>query len=73
MNILFITFHGFDPNNGISKKIMYQIKALKSLGNNVHLCYLDETDAKRRMIDNDIIAEYGDGFLSKIRKKPKCI
>ena len=69
MNILFITFHGFDPNNGISKKIMYQIKALQSLGNKVHLCYLDETDAKRRMINNDIVAKYGDGFLGKIRKR----
>ena len=27
---LFVIFHGFDPNNGISKKIFYQVNALKA-------------------------------------------
>lgn len=69
MNILFLTYHGFSPNNGISKKILYQVNALKSLGNNVHLCYMDENGSKKRMIDDTVIADYGSGRLSKIKKR----
>ena len=29
MKALFLIFHGFDKANGISKKIHYQVKALK--------------------------------------------
>lgn len=39
MNILFLVFHGFNPANGISKKISYQIDALRELGHEVHLCH----------------------------------
>ena len=67
--VLFVIFHGFDPNNGISKKISYQVNAHKQCGNEVHLCYMDETGTKKRIIDNDIIADYGSGFLSKILKR----
>lgn len=66
---LFLIFHGFDPSNGISKKISYQVNALKACGMEVHLCYMDETCTKRRMVDNTVIADYGDGTLSKIRKR----
>ena len=66
---LFIIFHGFDPNNGISKKISYQVKALKECGLAVHLCYMDESTSKRRMVDEKIIADYGHGVMSKIRKR----
>ena len=67
--ILFLIFHGFDPNNGISKKISYQVNALKQCGNEVHLCYMDENGTKKRIIDGNIIADYGNGFLSKILKR----
>ena len=67
--ILFLTFHGFDPNNGISKKISYQVNALKQCDNEVHLCYMDENGTKRRIIDGNVIADYGNGFLSKILKR----
>lgn len=67
--VLFIIFHGFDPNNGISKKISYQANALKKCGLEVHLCYMDEHGTKKRIIDGNIIADYGNGFLSKIRKR----
>ena len=30
MKALFLIFHGFEEANGISKKIRYQVKALKS-------------------------------------------
>ena len=66
---LFIIFHGFDPNNGISKKISYQVEALKECGLEVHLCYMDESLSKRRMVDGKIIANYGNGLMSKIRKR----
>ena len=32
MKALFLIFHGFDKANGISKKIHYQVKALKECG-----------------------------------------
>jgi len=67
--VLFVIFHGFDPNNGISKKIFYQVNALKACGLEVHLCYMDETSGKKRLIDNQIIADYGDGIISKIKKR----
>ena len=67
--VLFTIFHGFDPNNGISKKISYQVNALKQCGMEVHLCYMDENGTKKRIIDENVIADYGNGILSKIRKR----
>ena len=70
---LFIVFHGFDPNNGISKKISYQIDAISACGLNTHLCYMDEGKSKCRMVDGQVIADYGNGLKSKVlkRKKPR--
>lgn len=67
--ILFLIFHGFDSSNGISKKISYQVKAFKACGMETHLCYMDENGTKKRIIDGNIIADYGNGFLSKILKR----
>lgn len=67
--VLFLIFHGFDPNNGISKKISYQVDAFKKCGMDVHLCYMDEKDTKKRIIDGNVIADYGNGLLSKILKR----
>lgn len=69
MNILFLIFHGFDPNNGISKKISYQIEAFQSLGHNVNICYMDESETKKRVVDGKIISDYGNGISGKIRKR----
>lgn len=66
---LFLIFHGFDPNNGISKKISYQVDALKACNMDVHLCYMDESTTKKRMVDDTIIADYGTGMMSKIKKR----
>ncbi|WP_028912549.1 glycosyltransferase family 1 protein [Prevotella sp. MA2016] len=66
---LFIVFHGFDPNNGISKKITYQINALNACGIHTHLCYMEEKGNKTRMVDGQIIADYGSGLKSKILKR----
>lgn len=67
--ILFIVYHGFDPNNGISKKIAYQIRAFNACGLHTHLCYLEENGNKKRMVDNQTIANYGTGIKSKILKR----
>lgn len=69
MKILFLIFHGFDPNNGISKKISYQLDAFKVNGHETHLCYMDENGSKRRIVDGNIIADYGNGKKGKILKR----
>lgn len=69
MKILFVIFHGLDPNNGISKKISYQLDAFRALGHETHICYMDEKGTKRRIVDNTIVADYGNGILSKIKKR----
>ena len=67
--VLFLIFHGFDPNNGISKKISYQVHAFKACGMETHLCYMDETTTKKRIFDKTVIADYGNGLMSKILKR----
>ena len=60
MKALFLIFHGFQEANGISKKIRYQVHALEANGMETHLCYLsDEYRIKRRMIDQDVLVNYG--------------
>lgn len=67
--LLFLIFHGFDPNNGISKKISYQVDAFKACGMETHLCYMDETTSKKRIIDDTVIDDYGHGKIGKILKR----
>jgi len=69
MNILFIIFHGFDPSNGISKKISYQLDAFRANGHETHLCYMDETISKKRIVDGDTIIDYGNGIKGKVFKR----
>lgn len=69
MKILFLIFHGFDPNNGISKKISYQLDAFRANGHETHLCYMDETISKRRIVDGKVIIDYGNGIKGKIFKR----
>lgn len=71
MKALFLIFHGFNKANGISKKIHYQVKALKECGVDVRLCYYDVTSyGERRWIVNDeIIADFGKGVTAKIWKR----
>lgn len=69
MKVLFLIFHGFDPNNGISKKITYQLDAFKALGMQTHICFMDEHGTKKRIVDETVIADYGSGILSKVKKR----
>lgn len=70
MKALFLLFHGFSEANGISKKIIYQVNALKANNLETYLCYLtDENDRKRRIVDGETIADYGTGLKGKIYKR----
>jgi len=71
MKALFLIFHGFESFNGISKKIGYQKEALEQCRVNTQLCFLDIDDNgyTKRMIDNDVLENYGNGVLSKIKKR----
>lgn len=70
MKVLFLIFHGFEAYNGISKKIHQQVKALKDGGLDVRVCSLDDTGkSKRRMIDDDVLVDYGGGIKGKILKR----
>jgi glycosyltransferase involved in cell wall biosynthesis len=70
MKALFLIFHGFEEFNGISKKIIYQIKALKECGLDVKTCFLDDSNNhKKRMIDDGILKDYGNGIKGKILKR----
>lgn len=70
MKALFLLFHGFNEANGISKKIHYQVNALKECGVDVRMCYLtDKGGWKKRWVDNIVIADYGNGLKGKILKR----
>lgn len=71
MKILFLIFHGLNPANGISKKITYQIDALKANGIQVDLCSytVDENGFRKRMINDEILENYGKGKLAQIKKR----
>ena len=70
MKALFLIFHGFNPANGISKKIHYQVNGLKACGVDTRLCYMDETTGRKlRMVDNHVHRDYGSGLKSKLLKR----
>ena len=64
MKALFLIFHGFNEANGISKKIRYQVKALKECGVDVRLCHYDVTPygERRWMVNDEVIADFGTGL-----------
>lgn len=71
MKALFLIFHGFGEANGISKKIYYQVNALKECGVDARLCYYDITSqgGRRWMVDDKMIADLGNGFMGKLGKR----
>lgn len=71
MKILFLTYHGFDPASGISKKMLAQIKGLRQNGHEVHVCSYDR-DAQGymcRFVDGHVIYNYGKGKWAAIRQR----
>lgn len=77
MRILFLTYHGFDPGSGISKKMQAQIKGLRQNGHEVHVCSYDyNADGHLcRFVDDKVIKDYGKGRLAGIRQRMsyRCI
>jgi len=71
MKALFIVFHGFEEANGISKKIQYQIKALKECGIDARTCYYDvEKDGSCKWkIDDKVLINLGKTIFSRIKKR----
>jgi hypothetical protein len=71
MNILFFVFHGFSEYSGISKKIKGQVEGLRDAGHLVDVCHYDvfPDGHKCRMINADIIKDYGKGFLASIKSR----
>lgn len=71
MRMLYLTYHGFSSVSGISKKMLYQIEALRSLGNDVHVCsYRVREDGHRvREIDGNVLSDFGSGRLAALRKR----
>lgn len=71
MKILFLVFHGFSEANGISKKIFYQVNGLIAAGHQVTLAsYTIAANGHRvRMVDDEILEDYGPGKLAAIKKR----
>ena len=77
MKILFLVYHGFSDESGISKKIHYQVKGLRQNGHEVHLCYydFDSRGHRCRYVDDKVIADYGMGAIAALRSRTQldCI
>lgn len=73
MKALFLIFHGFEEFNGISKKIRYQVKALRDCGMEVSLCYYDIDHSGKWYIETSqetiVLKDLGTNVLSKIKKR----
>ena len=68
MRILFLTYHGFDPASGITKKMQAQVKGLRQCGHDVRVCYydFDERGHRCRFVDQQVINDYGRGSLAAL-------
>lgn len=71
MKILFLVYHGFSEESGISKKIFSQVKGLRQNGHEVHLCYydFDESGNRCRYVDDSVLCNYGKGRLAALRAR----
>lgn len=71
MKGIFLVFHGFASYNGISKKIFYQVDALRVCGMEVKLCSLiiDKDGTQKRMLDEEVLEDFGSGIGAKIKKR----
>ena len=71
MRILFLTYHGFDPASGITKKMQAQVKGLRQCGHDVHVCYydFDSRGHRCRFVDQQVIKDYGTGVMAALRQR----
>ncbi|MEN6618394.1 MAG: glycosyltransferase [Rikenellaceae bacterium] len=70
MKAIFVHFFDFAPHSGISKKIIYQIAALKECGMDVELCHMviDEYGNQKRVCGDKVIDNYGNGPFASLLK-----
>lgn len=69
---MFLSFHGFHPHNGISKKKLAQIKGLRECGNIVINCYYTVNPGngdRYWMVDDSVLLNLGVGILAKFKKR----
>lgn len=71
MKLLFLVFYGFSESNGISKKIRYQIDALRQCGLDVRTCYYEVHPNGHRcwMVNGKLLYDFGTGIAAKLRKR----
>lgn len=71
MRILILIYHGFSEFSGISKKVIAQANGLRDNGHEVHICTytVDENQTRKRMIDDEVLENYGNGITAKIKKR----
>lgn len=71
MKILFLLYHGFSQYSGISKKIWAQVEGLRQNGHQVDVCtyMVDEDGHRKRMMNDEVLEDYGTGAWAKIRKR----
>ena len=71
MKALFLVFYGFQEYNGISKKIRYQINALKKCGFDIQTCHYEVTPNGNRewLIDGKELVNLGRGITAKLKKR----
>lgn len=69
--MLFLVYHGFSDESGISKKIRYQVRGMEQNGWEVHLCYYDfaPNGRKCRFVDGKVIEDYGRGMMAAVRSR----
>lgn len=71
MKALFLVFYGFQEYNGISKKIRYQINALKKCDLDTCVCYWEVMpDGNRQwLVNGATLVDYGKGIVAKLKKR----
>lgn len=71
MKGLFLMFYGFNAYNGISKKIVYQVEALRKQGLDLRVCHYEiaEDGSRNWMVDQRILQSLGKGLSAKLKKR----
>ena len=72
MKGLFLMFYGFNAFNGISKKIAYQVDALRHNGIEMQICHYEtsvEDGTRTWMIDDKVLYCFGNSIRGKLRKR----
>lgn len=64
-------FYGFNAYNGISKKIVYQVEALRKQGLDLRVCHYEiaEDGSRNWMVDQRILQSLGKGLSAKLKKR----